>query len=123
MLMRGRRRRRTGCPGGKARGGGRAPGVGEDGAEQEDGEEEPRRPGQVGGEASRFPGVDGGGPAAWRGARASAGRWTADSGRPAAVENLGGVDVKCALNANHTASRTKLALHAQRASDVPVNFS
>jgi hypothetical protein len=32
------------------------------------------------------------------------------------------VDVKCALNANHTASRTKLALHAQRASDVPVNF-
>jgi hypothetical protein len=36
---------------------------------------------------------------------------------------LHSVDVKCALNANHTASRTKLALHAQRTSDVPVNFS
>jgi hypothetical protein len=35
----------------------------------------------------------------------------------------GAVDVKCALNANHTASRTKLASHAQRVSDVPVNFS
>jgi hypothetical protein len=33
------------------------------------------------------------------------------------------VDVKCALNANHTASRTKLASHVQRTSDVPVNFS
>jgi hypothetical protein len=33
------------------------------------------------------------------------------------------VDVKCALNANHTASRKKLASHAQRVSDVPVNFS
>jgi hypothetical protein len=33
------------------------------------------------------------------------------------------VDVKCARNANHTASRTKLASHAQRESDVPVNFS
>jgi hypothetical protein len=33
------------------------------------------------------------------------------------------VDVKCALNANHTASRKKLASHAQRAGDVPVNFS
>jgi hypothetical protein len=35
----------------------------------------------------------------------------------------GNVDVKCALNANHTASRKKLASHAQRVSDVPVNFS
>jgi hypothetical protein len=33
------------------------------------------------------------------------------------------VDAKCALNSNHTASRTKLASHAQRANDVPVNFS
>jgi hypothetical protein len=34
-----------------------------------------------------------------------------------------GVDAKSALNAKHTASRTKLASHAQRAKDVPVNFS
>jgi hypothetical protein len=34
-----------------------------------------------------------------------------------------GVDAKSALNANHTASRTKLASHAQRTKDVPVNFS
>jgi hypothetical protein len=33
------------------------------------------------------------------------------------------VGAKNALNANHTASRTKLASHAQRANDVPVNFS
>jgi hypothetical protein len=33
------------------------------------------------------------------------------------------VDAKCALNANHTASRKKLASHAQRANDVLVNFS
>jgi hypothetical protein len=33
------------------------------------------------------------------------------------------VSAKSALNANHTASRTKLASHAQRANDVPVNFS
>jgi hypothetical protein len=38
MLMRGRRRRRSGRPGGKARGGG-ALEAGEDSAEQEDGEE------------------------------------------------------------------------------------
>jgi hypothetical protein len=36
---------------------------------------------------------------------------------------LRGVDAKSALNAKHTASRTKLASHAQRAKDVPVNFS
>jgi hypothetical protein len=36
---------------------------------------------------------------------------------------VGSVDAKSALNANHTASRTKLASHAQRANDVPVNFS
>jgi hypothetical protein len=33
------------------------------------------------------------------------------------------VGAKNALNAKHTASRTKLASHAQRAKDVPVNFS
>jgi hypothetical protein len=33
------------------------------------------------------------------------------------------VDAKSAPNANHTTSRTKLASHAQRAKDVPVNFS
>jgi hypothetical protein len=33
------------------------------------------------------------------------------------------VDAKSALNAKHTASRTKLASHAQREKDVPVNFS
>jgi hypothetical protein len=33
------------------------------------------------------------------------------------------VDAKSALNAKHTASRTKIASHAQRAKDVPVNFS
>jgi hypothetical protein len=33
------------------------------------------------------------------------------------------VDAKSTLNANHTASRTKLASHAQRPNDVPVNFS
>jgi hypothetical protein len=38
-------------------------------------------------------------------------------------EQLGTVDAKSALNAKHTASRTKLASHAQRAEDVPVNFS
>jgi hypothetical protein len=36
---------------------------------------------------------------------------------------LAGVDAKSALNAKHTASRTKLASHAQGAEDVPVNFS
>jgi hypothetical protein len=35
----------------------------------------------------------------------------------------GVVGAKSALNANHTASRTKLASHAQKANDVPVNFS
>jgi hypothetical protein len=39
---------------------------------------------------------------------------------PTLVEIVG---AKSALNANHTASRTKLASHAQRANDVPVNFS
>jgi hypothetical protein len=33
------------------------------------------------------------------------------------------VDAKRAPGAKHTASRTKLASHAQRAKDVPVNFS
>jgi hypothetical protein len=59
--------------GGKAGGSG-APEAGEDGAGKEDGvaAAEPRRPGQVGEEAARVPGADGGGPAVWRGARASA---------------------------------------------------
>jgi hypothetical protein len=43
--------------------------------------------------------------------------------RCAILKGVGLVDVKCALNANHTASRTKLASHAQRANDVPVYFS
>jgi hypothetical protein len=60
------RRRCSRRPGGKAHGdGGGAPGAGEDGVEQEDGEK-----------------ADNGGPAAWRGARASA-----DFGRPASAEN------------------------------------
>jgi hypothetical protein len=42
-------------------------------------------PGQVGKEAARVPGADGGGPAAWRGARAST-----DFGSPAAAENTVG---------------------------------
>jgi hypothetical protein len=33
------------------------------------------------------------------------------------------VDAKSALNAKHTASRTKLTSHVHRAKDVPVNFS
>jgi hypothetical protein len=41
----------------------------------------------VGEEAARVPGADGGGPAAWRGVRASTGRWTADFGRSAAADN------------------------------------
>jgi hypothetical protein len=36
------------------------------------------------------PGADSGGPSAWRGARASAGQWMTDFGRPAAAENLVG---------------------------------
>jgi hypothetical protein len=74
--------------GGKAGGGGGAPEAGEDGVEEEDGTAaaaEPRRlgrPGQVGEEAARVPGANGGGPAAWQGARASA-----DFGRPAAAKN------------------------------------
>jgi hypothetical protein len=58
--------------GGGRRGGGGAPEAGKDGAEEEDGAAaaETRfsgRPGQVGEEAARVPGADGGGPAAWRG--------------------------------------------------------
>jgi hypothetical protein len=41
-----------------------------------------REAGEVGEEAARVPGADGGGPAAWQGARVSA-----DFRRPAAVEN------------------------------------
>jgi hypothetical protein len=69
---------------GGRRGGGRAPEAGEDGAGEEDGTAaaEPQRPGQVGEEAACVPGADGGRPAVWRGARASA-----DFGRPVAVEN------------------------------------
>jgi hypothetical protein len=78
--------------GGRRGGGGRhdvgeAPEAGEDGAKEEDGAAaaEPRRSGrtgQVGEEAARVPGADGGGPAAWQGARVLAGFW-----RPAAAEN------------------------------------
>jgi hypothetical protein len=39
------------------------------------------------------------------------------------VSGVHSVDAKSALNAKHTASRKKLASHAQRADDVPVNFS
>jgi hypothetical protein len=89
MLMRGRRRRRSGRPGGKAaaavepggwggRGGGRC---------EDYGDQEPQRPGQVGEEAALVLGADGERPTAWRGARASAGRWTADFRKPAATEN------------------------------------
>jgi hypothetical protein len=45
----------------------------------------PGRPGQVGEEAARVPGADGGRPAAWRGARASG-----DFGRPVADRQRGG---------------------------------
>jgi hypothetical protein len=38
-------------------------------------------------------------------------------------QNADVVDAKSALDVKHTASRTKLASHAQRAKDVPVNFS
>jgi hypothetical protein len=72
----------------------RAPEAGEDSAEEEEGEQadvrsmgirEPRRLGQVGEEAARVPGADGGGPTAWRGARVSA-----DFGRLAAARILWG---------------------------------
>jgi hypothetical protein len=45
------------------------------------------------------------------------------SGKGIVLRQEGVVDAKSALNANHTASRTKLASHAQRAKDVLVNFS
>jgi hypothetical protein len=67
--------------------GGRREGGWGGGRREEYGDQEPRRPGQVGEEAARVPGADGGGPAAWRGVRASAGRWTTDFGRPPAAEN------------------------------------
>jgi hypothetical protein len=46
-----------------------------------------------------------------------------DLSGPHITESILIVDAKSALNANHTASRTKLASHAQRAKDLPVNFS
>jgi hypothetical protein len=95
MLMRGRRRRRPGGPGGKARGGG-ALEAGEESAEQEDGEEADTRsmgiksPGGWGGSGSKPPAFLGPTTVDRRrggGVRALAGRWTADFGRPAAAEN------------------------------------
>jgi hypothetical protein len=82
----GRRRWSPGRGGGR-HGGSRAPEAGEDGAEEQDDTvaAESRRPGrpvQVGEEVARVPRADGGGPATWWGARASA-----DFGRPAAAEN------------------------------------
>jgi hypothetical protein len=66
--------------------GGRRGGVGWGGGRREEyGDEEPRRLVQVREEADRVPGVDSGGPAVWWGVRASAGWWTADSGRSAAT--------------------------------------
>jgi hypothetical protein len=62
-------------------GSGRAPEAGEDDVEEEDGVEDGAEE-EVAEEAACVPGADGGGPAAWRGARASA-----DFRRPAAAEN------------------------------------
>jgi hypothetical protein len=39
-----------------------------------------------------------------------------------AAEEAAAVDVKSAPHAKHTASRKKLASHAKRSQDVPVNF-
>jgi hypothetical protein len=84
----GRQGPRRRSPGGQ---GGRCGGRGWGGGRCEKYEdEESRRPGQVGEEAGRVTRADDGRPSGWRGARVSAGRWTADSGRPAAVENPGG---------------------------------
>jgi hypothetical protein len=60
---------------------------GRGGRREEYEDQEPRRPGQVGEEVSRVLGADGDGPVAWRGARASASRWTVDFERLAAVGN------------------------------------
>jgi hypothetical protein len=62
--------------------GGRRGGGGWGGGRREEyGDQEPQRPGQVGEEAARVLGADGGGPVVWRGARASADFW-----RPPAAE-------------------------------------
>jgi hypothetical protein len=55
--------------------------------------------------------------------RSGGGRGSSGSGDRAARLDQQAVGAKSALNANHTASRTKLASYAQRANDVPVNFS
>jgi hypothetical protein len=84
---RGARRRRR-SPGGR---GGRPSGGGWRGSRRKEyGDEEPLRPRQVGEEDGRVLGADGVEPAAWQGARASVGRWTADSGRPRGAGNPGG---------------------------------
>jgi hypothetical protein len=88
-----RRQRRS--PGGW--GGWRGGGGWGGGRREEYGDQVPRRPGQVEEEAACVPGADSGGPAAWRGARASAGRWTVDFGRPAAAENPVGQKTRGAM--------------------------
>jgi hypothetical protein len=97
MLMCGRRQRRAGRSDDKARVTWRwwSPDGGDDGAEEEDGEEADARrmgrrsPGGWGRSGRKPPAFQG--PTAtdrWHGgARESAGRWTADSGRPVAAEN------------------------------------
>jgi hypothetical protein len=78
--------RGAGRPAARRAGRGGALEAGEDEAEEDDTTvAEPQRPGspgQVGEEAARVQGADGGGPAAWQGVRA-----LTDFGRPAAVEN------------------------------------
>jgi hypothetical protein len=59
------------------------------GRPEEDGEVEPRRLGQVKEEASLIPGLTAVDRRRVGGARASAGWWTADSGRPPVAENPG----------------------------------
>jgi hypothetical protein len=66
-------------------GGGGALEAGEDGADEEDGEEADVRSMEI--KSPGGQGKSGRKPPTFRGARALAGRWTADFGRPPAVEN------------------------------------
>jgi hypothetical protein len=101
MLMRGQRRRRSGWPGGKARGGGRAPEAGEDDAEENDGEEADARsmgirsPGGRGRSGRKLPAFRG--PTAayrWRGGGEGVDRFreTGDSRESRGVEDGGAVE-------------------------------